>query len=50
MEQGIDPYAVAIEKLDEYFAPQRHEAHERFLFWDMKPEPEESIDKFLFRV
>ena len=49
-EQGIDPYAVAIGKLDEYFAPQRHEAHERILFWNMKPEPDESIDKFLVRV
>uniref|UniRef100_A0A182NX56 RNA-directed DNA polymerase n=1 Tax=Anopheles dirus TaxID=7168 RepID=A0A182NX56_9DIPT len=49
-EQGIDPYQVAISKLEEYFAPQRHEAHERFLFWSMKPEPEESLEKFLMRA
>lgn len=49
-ENEIDPYMVAMKKLDDYFAPQRHEAHERFLFWSMKPEPEETLEKFLMRV
>lgn len=49
-KQGIDPYVVAMQKLDDYFAPQRHEAHERFLFWAMKPEPEETLEKFLMRA
>ncbi|XP_055524413.1 uncharacterized protein LOC129718037 isoform X2 [Wyeomyia smithii] len=49
-KEGIDPYVVAIGKLHDYFAPQRHEAHERFLFWAMKPEPEETLEKFLIRA
>lgn len=49
-DKTIDPYQVAIGKLDGYFAPQRHEAHERYLFWAMKPEPEESLEKFLMRA
>ncbi|XP_062705521.1 uncharacterized protein LOC134287556 isoform X2 [Aedes albopictus] len=50
IENNIDAYSVAIEKLDGYFAPQRHEAHERYIFWAMKPEPEESLEKFLMRA
>ncbi|XP_061506861.1 uncharacterized protein K02A2.6-like [Anopheles gambiae] len=50
VDQGVDPYEIAILKLDEYFAPQRHEAHERFLFWSMKPEPEETLEKFVMRA
>lgn len=46
----VNPYAIAIAKLDEFFAPQRHEAHERFLFWNMKPESDESLGKFLMRT
>lgn len=49
-EKNIDAYSVAIEKLDGYFAPQRHEAHERYIFWAMKPEPDESLEKFLMRA
>nr|XP_029711527.1 uncharacterized protein LOC115256727 [Aedes albopictus] len=49
-EQNINSYTVAIEKLDGYFAPQRHEAHERYLFWGMKPEPDENLEKFLMRA
>lgn len=49
-ETGIDPYEVAISKLEEYFAPQRHEAHERFLFWAMRPEAGEPLSKFLMRT
>lgn len=46
----VNPYDVAVKKLDEFFAPQRHEAHERFLFWNMKPEPDEPLGKFLMRT
>ncbi|XP_062715467.1 uncharacterized protein LOC134291564 [Aedes albopictus] len=49
-EAEIDPYVVAMQKLDEYFDPQRHEAHERYLFWDMKPEMGETLGKFLMRA
>lgn len=49
-DKDTDSYAVAVEKLDSYFAPQRHEAHERYVFWAMKPEPGESLTKFLMRT
>lgn len=49
-EKSIDPYAVAITKLEDYFAPQRHEAHERFLFWAMRPETGEPLSKFMMRT
>ncbi|XP_055640890.1 uncharacterized protein LOC129778177 [Toxorhynchites rutilus septentrionalis] len=47
---GIDPYEVAIPKLDCYFAPQRHEAYERYIFWATQPETDEGLEKFLMRV
>lgn len=43
-------YKAAIAKLDSYFAPQRHEIHERFLFWNLRPENDESLLKFLMRA
>ncbi|XP_062533829.1 uncharacterized protein LOC134202864 [Armigeres subalbatus] len=47
---GIDPFKIAIEKLDAYFAPKQHEAYQRFLFWSLKPqEKDEPLDKFLLR-
>lgn len=48
--RNVYPYDVAITKLNEYFAPQRHEAHERYLFWNMKPEPEETLGNFVMRA
>lgn len=47
---NVNPYTTAIDKLDAYFAPQRHAAHERYIFWAMKPEPGESLEKFLMRA
>ncbi|XP_055612307.1 uncharacterized protein K02A2.6-like [Uranotaenia lowii] len=48
---GVDPYKIAIEKLDEYFAPKQHETYQRYTFWTLKPnDSEESLDKFLLRV
>lgn len=46
----IDPYAVAIDKLNSYFAPKHHEAYERYLFWSLNPNQNEPIEKFLLRV
>ncbi|XP_062698374.1 uncharacterized protein K02A2.6-like [Aedes albopictus] len=47
---GVNPFEVAIDKLDAYFAPKQHEAYQRFLFWSLKPQDkDESLDKFLLR-
>lgn len=45
-----DPLKLALKRLDEYFAPQRHDTHERFLFHKMTPEPQEPLEKFLMRT
>lgn len=47
---NVDPYKVAVEKLNEYFAPKHHDAFSRYLFWSLAPEPEEPIEKFLLRA
>ncbi|XP_041769686.1 uncharacterized protein K02A2.6-like [Anopheles merus] len=47
--QGIDPYNVAIQKLDEYLCPKQHEVFERNQFWTLKPEQGETIEQFTFR-
>ncbi|XP_055590210.1 uncharacterized protein K02A2.6-like [Uranotaenia lowii] len=47
--EGIDPYAVAIQHLDAYFSPKQHETFERNVFWTLKPNPEETIGKFMLR-
>ncbi|XP_062699139.1 uncharacterized protein K02A2.6-like isoform X2 [Aedes albopictus] len=47
---GVDPFKVAMEKLDEYFAPKQHDAYQRFLFWTLKLKDEEPLDKFLLRA
>ncbi|GAB0086426.1 Reverse transcriptase [Sergentomyia squamirostris] len=48
--ETIDPYKVALEKLDEFFAPKRHEAFERYVFKTMEPKADEPIEKFMVRV
>ncbi|XP_058817505.1 uncharacterized protein LOC131680812 [Topomyia yanbarensis] len=48
-EKTIDPYAVPIEKLDAYFSPKQHDAFERNRFWLLKPNPEETLEKFMLR-
>ncbi|XP_055615315.1 uncharacterized protein K02A2.6-like [Toxorhynchites rutilus septentrionalis] len=48
-EKSIDPFAVAINKLDEYFSPKQHETFERNMFWTLKPETEETLGKFMLR-
>ncbi|XP_055693801.1 uncharacterized protein LOC129796103 [Lutzomyia longipalpis] len=51
-EEGsnIDPFEVAIQKLDQYFAPKRHESHERLIFCKMDLEEDEPIEKFMVRI
>ena len=36
--------------LDDHFAPKRHDVYERDIFWAMKPDVDESLDKFRLRV
>ncbi|XP_065076639.1 uncharacterized protein K02A2.6-like [Ochlerotatus camptorhynchus] len=48
-EKNIDPYAVAIQKLDAYFSPKQHETFERNVFWTLKPNHEEPLEKFMLR-
>lgn len=48
-ENGVDPYAVAMQKLDAYFSPKQHETFERNVFWTLKPSPEETLEKFMLR-
>lgn len=47
---GVDPFKVAIGKLDEYFSPKQHEAYKRFQFWSLKTQEKEPLDKFLLRA
>lgn len=49
-EATIDPFEVAVDKLQSYFAPKHHDAFERYLFWSLAPETEEPIEKFLLRA
>lgn len=39
-----------MEKLDEYFAPKHHESMERNVFWTLKPDPNENLEKFMLRA
>lgn len=45
-----DPYLTAKEKLTEHFSPKHHDSFERFIFWTMKPEEDEPIEKFALKV
>lgn len=47
---GIDPFQTALTKLDEFFAAKYHDAFERNVFWTLKRESDEQLEKFLFRV
>lgn len=49
-EAETDPYELAVQKLTDYFAPKHHEAFERHLFWQLKPEESEPLEKFILRV
>ncbi|KXJ73574.1 hypothetical protein RP20_CCG015562 [Aedes albopictus] len=54
IEKGIDPYKVAIAKLDDHFAPKQHESFERNEFCKLSPDvnqegTRETLSKFLMR-
>lgn len=49
-EDAVDPFDTMIAKLDQYFAPKRHETFERHVFWSMTPNTDETLDKFLLRA
>lgn len=44
------PYQLMMTKLDAYFAPKQHNTFARHLFWSLKPEGGESLDRFMLRV
>lgn len=46
----IEAFPEVIQKLDDYFLPKQHATFERHQFWNLKPGPEESLDKFLLRA
>lgn len=46
----IDPYRTALDKLDEYFTPKHHDSMERNIFWTLRPESGEPLDKFMLRA
>lgn len=53
-EKGIDPYKIAVEKLNEYFHPKQHESFERSEFCKLSPSTShdgmrEPLAKFLMR-
>lgn len=48
-EKGINPYKAAIEKLDAYFSPKQHETFERNVFWMLRPDQDETLEKFMLR-
>lgn len=43
-------YVEAKKLLNQHFAPKHHESFERFLFHNMKPESDETIDKFVLKI
>lgn len=43
---NLDPYQCAKEKLNQLFSPKHHDSFERFMFWTMTPDEDETIDKF----
>ncbi|XP_028408174.1 uncharacterized protein K02A2.6-like [Dendronephthya gigantea] len=46
---GTD-FKTALEKLDEYFQPQKNVIYERYVFKQTHPSPGESIDSFITRL
>ncbi|CAH1953772.1 unnamed protein product [Acanthoscelides obtectus] len=45
-----DVFAVAVQKLDEYFKPKQSKLYERYIFRKIKQESEETFDEFLVRL
>lgn len=48
--EGVDVYAIALKKLDGYFAPKQSRIYERYLFRLMKQEDGEQFERFLLRL
>lgn len=48
-KNGVDTFAVAIEKFDSYFAPKQHDTFERNFFWTLRPSSDETLAKFMLR-
>lgn len=46
----VDPLEVTLNKLDEFFATKYHDAFERNVFWTLRQETDEPLEKFLLRV
>lgn len=46
----VDVYLAAKDKLTRHFSPKHHDSFERFLFWNMKPEVDEPIEKFALKI
>lgn len=49
-EDGEDDFDSVIRRLDNYFAPKRHDTFERHTFWTQKPTAGETLDRFLLRA
>lgn len=48
--KDIDVYKIALEKLNNYFAPKQSHIYERYLFRLMKQEEGEKFEKFVLRL
>lgn len=48
--ENEEDFSQVIRRLDDYFAPKRHDTFERHSFWNEKPAIGETLDKFLLRA
>lgn len=48
--ENVDVFLIAIEKLDEYFAPKQSKIYERHVFRLLKQETNEKFEKFVVRL
>ncbi|XP_053601232.1 uncharacterized protein K02A2.6-like isoform X1 [Plodia interpunctella] len=46
----VDVYAIAIDKLNSYFAPKQSRIYERYIFRLMKQEENENFERFLLKL
>lgn len=50
VKAGKDEYQVAVDRLNEFFAPKQNESYERLMFQQLKQEKDESIAMFEMRL
>lgn len=50
MDEVVDVYKVALNKLNEYFSPKQSRVYERHLFTLIKQEEGEKFEKFLLKL